>query len=210
MPSKTSQKGENHITFEDLTVPELKTFLGLLLSMGIVQKREKTATYWSTHAATSTSLYSNTMPCSHFLQINRFLHFVDNEDTSIDHSKKSWKVQNIVDYLCKRFRCVYTPGKHLSVDETMIKFKGRLSCKQYIKINPNKWGIKLFTVAEPTSGYVLNIIPYMGKRIDTVYSKTTQTVLDVCKHNLNRGHHIFLDNYYMSVELVRVLKRAIL
>ena len=206
--AKPPKKGEKHMAFEDLTVPELKTFLGLLLSMGIVQKRGKTATYWSTHAATSTPLYSNTMPCSRFLQINRFLHFVDNEDTSIDHSKKSWKVQNIVDYLCKRFRCVYTPGKHLSVDETMIKFKGRLSCKQYIKIKPIKWGIKLFTVAESTSGYVLNIIPYMGKRIDTVYSKTTQTVLDVCKHNLNRGHHIFLDNYYMSVELVRVLKES--
>ena len=47
------------MAFEDLTVPELKTFFGLLLSMGIVQKRGKTATYWSTHAATSTPLYSN-------------------------------------------------------------------------------------------------------------------------------------------------------
>ena len=48
----------------------------------------------------------------------------------------------------------------------------------------------------------------MGKRNDTGYSKTIQRVLDVCKHNLSRGHHIFFDNYHMSVELVRVLTES--
>ena len=69
-------------------------------------------------------------------------------------------------------------------------------------MKPIKWGIKLFTVAESTTGYVL---PYTGKRCVTNYGKTTQTVLDVAKDLSMKGHKFFLDNYYMSLELMKVL-----
>ena len=36
--------------------------------------------------------------------------------------------------------------------------------------------------------------------------KTTQTVLDVGKHYLNKGHRYFTDNYYTSVELMTKLQ----
>ena len=48
--------------------------------------------------------------------------------------------------------------------------------------------------------YVLNLIPYTGKRADTDVSKTTQTVLDVAHDYLHLGHHLFMNNYYMSIE----------
>ena len=88
----------------------------------------------------------------------------------------------------------------------MRKLKGRLNIKQYIKIKPIKWGIKIFTLAEAKSGYVLNLLPYAGKREDTGVGKTTQTVLDVGKHYLNKGHRYFTDNYYTSVELMTKLQ----
>ena len=104
----------------------------------------------------------------------RFLHFVNNEDLSIDTTFKTYKIQYLIDYLCKRFRAVYVPKCELSIDETMLNAKGRFQYKQYIKIKPIKWGIKLFTVAESTTGYVLNVLPYTGKRCVTNYGKTTQ------------------------------------
>ena len=52
---------------------------------------------------------------------------------------------------------------------------------------------------------MLNLVPYTGKRADTDVGKTTQTVLDVSEDYLQLGHHIFLDNYYMSMELVTAL-----
>ena len=109
----------------------------------------------------------------------RFLHFVNNEDLSIDTTFKTYKIQYLIDYLCKRFRAVYVPKCELSIDETMLMVKGRFQYKQYIKIKPVKWGIKLFTVAESTIGYVLNVLPYTGKCGVTNYGKTTQTILDV-------------------------------
>ena len=205
------KRGAKHMEWHDTSVPELKTWLGLVLVMGIVEKKGRLATYWSTHAATRTPIFSDTMPVKRFLQILRYLHFVDNNDVTVDKSVKTYKVRNIVDYLCKRFRAVYVPAQELSLDETMIKFKGRLSIKNYVKIKPIKWGIKNFTLAESRSGYVLNVSTYIGQRPTTKYSKTTQTVLDVAQNYLNFGHRIFMDNYYMSVELVNALrcKRAL-
>ena len=204
--AKPPKRGRKHTEWSDVTIPELKTWLGLMLAMGIVQKKGRLGEYWSTHWLTQTPGFNDTMPRNRFLQILRYLHFVDNEDVSIDKTNKMWKVQNVLDYLNKRFRAAYCPRRELSIDETMLKFKGRLSIKQYIKIKPIKWGIKIFTLAEAKTGYVLNLLPYAGKREDTGVGKTTQTVLDVGKHYLNKGHRYFTDNYYTSVELMTKLQ----
>ena len=118
--------------------------------------------------------------------------------TRTDKMLKTWKVQKLIDYLVKRYRDVYTPRHELSVHETMLKFKSRLSIKQYIKIKPVKWGIKLFTLAESTTGYVLDVLPYTGKHAQTAMSKMAQTVLDVSCHFLNHGHHFFFDNFNIT------------
>ena len=178
---KAPKKGRKHLDWDNMTVPELKTWLRLMLGMGLVQKKGRLATYWSTHWLTQTPGFGQTMTAQHFMQILRFLHFVDNESTDIDKTNKLWKIQGLLDYINKRFRTVYTPRRELSIDETMLKFKGRLKIKQYVKIKQVKWGIKLFTLAEAKTGYVVNILPYAGRRPDTDVGKTTQTVLDVCQ-----------------------------
>ena len=203
--ARPPRHGAAHLPWSPVTLPELRTWLGLLFTMGVVKKIGRLAEYWSVHVATLTPVFCQTMPCKRFMQILRFLHFVNNEDETLDKTVKTWKVQKLMDYVCKRYRDNYTPRRELSVDETMLKFKGRLGIKQYIKIKPVKWGIKLFTLAESATGYVLNVLPYTGKRDDTVFSKTTQTVLDVSSLYLHLGHHLFLDNYYMSIELVKAL-----
>ena len=150
-----------------MSIPELKTWLGLMLAIGIVQKKGRLGEYWSTHWLTQTPGFNDMMPKNRFLQILRYLHFVDNEDVSVDKTNKMWKVQNVLDFHNKRFRAVYCPRRELSMGETMLKFKGRLSIKQYIKIKPIKWGIKIFTLAEAKTGYVMNLLPYAWKHEDT-------------------------------------------
>ena len=60
-------------------------------------------------------------------------------------------------------------------------------------------------MAESTPGYVLNVLPYTGKHCVTNYGKTIQTVLDVAKDLLMKGHQFYMDNYDMSLELMKVL-----
>ena len=119
--------GDAHLPWTELTVPELRSWLGLIFVMGVVQKIRRLSDYWSTHPNTSTRAFSRTMLCKRFLHILRFLHFIDNEDATVDKTVRTWKVQKLLNYLCKRFREVYTPRRELCVDETMVKFKGRLN-----------------------------------------------------------------------------------
>ena len=119
--SQPPKQGEKHLPWHPLTVPECRTWLGMLLTTCVVQKVGRLADYWSRNAATLTPSFGKTMPCLRFLQILRYLHFVDNEGADTDKTLKTWKVQKLLDYLVKRYRDVYTPRRELSVDETMFK-----------------------------------------------------------------------------------------
>ena len=53
-------------------------------------------------------------------------------------------------------------GCNISIDETMVGFRGRFAAKQYMPKKPQKWGIKAFTMADSSTGYTINIVMYMG------------------------------------------------
>ena len=55
------------------------------------------------------------------------------------------------------------PHKQLSVDEAMIKFKGRSSLKQYKPKKPIKRGINMWCRADSVNGYLCNFGMYTGK-----------------------------------------------
>ena len=73
-----------------------------------------------------------------------------------------------MDLIIPRFRAVYKPERQLAVDETLIKFKGKIHFRQFIPIKPGRFEIKAFTLAESTSGYVLGNKVYTGKEANVV------------------------------------------
>ncbi len=58
---------------------------------------------------------------------------------------------------------MYTPSRELSVDKTMLLFRGRFVGKQYMPKKPIKCGIKCFNLADSSNGYILNVLPYTGR-----------------------------------------------
>ena len=73
------------------------------------------------------------------------------------------KIRPVLDKIVNNFKIHYTPQQNLSVDESMVGFKGRLSWIQYMPKKPRKWGIKIWTLADGTNGYVSNLKVYTGK-----------------------------------------------
>ena len=51
-----------HLEWYLLTIPELKTWLGLLLSMGMLQKIGRLSDYWSQEPVLATPIFGLTMP----------------------------------------------------------------------------------------------------------------------------------------------------
>ena len=60
-------------------------------------------------------------------------------------------------------RCcrVYSPGKCLSMDKSLVLFKGRLSFKQYISSKRARFGIKLYQLCT-SNGILLDFLVYHG------------------------------------------------
>lgn len=110
------------------------------------------------------------------------------------------KVSPLVQVLIKCFKKAYTPSQNLSLDESLLLFRGRLSFRQYIKTKAAKYGIKFYEITT-SDGYVLNRIIYQGKDTNAKDKggKTAKLVLELMEDYLNKGHHLFMENFYNSV-----------
>ncbi|XP_046489070.1 piggyBac transposable element-derived protein 4-like [Neodiprion pinetum] len=73
---KTSSKTKK---LTDITVPELKKFLGLIVLMGQI-KKDVVYDYWSTDRTIETPFFSQTMSRNRFVQIMQSWHFSDNNN----------------------------------------------------------------------------------------------------------------------------------
>lgn len=190
--------------WKNLTVSELKTFLGLLILSGIIQL-PKLTDYWSTHRFYK-SPFSKYMSRNRFLIILRCLHFTIND---IDNSDRLCKIRPVMDHFNEKMQKVYTPGKELSLDESMVAWRGRLIFKQYIKNKRHKYGVKLYVLSEP-NGLVQRFAIYSGGGdITSGPGHTTKIVLHLLEDIFNLGHSIYMDRFYNSYELaVQLLEQG--
>ena len=174
-----------------VSVAEMKGWVAVYLCMGIVSK-PNILSYWSTDL--STPFFGATMSRTRFLQILRYLHFVDNSQGPKPHYtniNKLYKIQPLLDLIIPRFRAVYKPERQLAVDETLIKFKGKIHFRQFIPIKPGRFGIKAFTLAESTSGYVLGSKVYTGKEANVVQKDLgKRAVMLLMEPFLDKGYYV--------------------
>ena len=76
-----------------------------------------------------------------FWEIHRYFHVVNNTDAparSNPNYDKLWKIRPMIDILSENCQNLYSPHQQLSVDESMIGTKYRLSFIQYMKDKPVK------------------------------------------------------------------------
>ena len=126
--------------------------------------------------------------------------------------KKIDKIRILLDLLLTKFQEFFYPSQNLSVDETMVEFRGRFGSTQYMPKKPVKWGIKSFTLADANTGYMLNILVYTGAQTledaDPQFASLpvlSQTVLHLLSPYLGKGHHVFADRFDSSLPLVQTL-----
>ena len=79
-----------------------------------------------------------------------------------DEANPGKKLKDILNILINNFQQAFSPGGNLSVDETMVGFRGCFAAKQYIPSKPIEYGRKAHVLADSTHGYVLNALVYTG------------------------------------------------
>ncbi|XP_015433735.1 PREDICTED: piggyBac transposable element-derived protein 4-like [Dufourea novaeangliae] len=144
------------------------------------------------------------MPLRRFLQITRFLHFANNDVTG--NRNKLRKVRPVINYFNEKFKDVYVMEENIAIDESLMKFKERMSCKQFNPSKRARFGIKFYKLCESASGYCYNFKIYSGNdKTNPDYSASKTFVMELLKSILNKGHTLYIDNWYSSPKLFLTL-----
>jgi hypothetical protein len=150
------------------------------------------------------------MTLQRFQKISKYLHINNNErmpkrgETNLD---KLYKIRPLLDQINKRCQNNAKNTKSQSIDESMIKFKGRSALKQYMPLKPIKRGYKVWARADSKTGYLFQFQVYTGKG-DTVETGLGRTVVKTLSQPLideNFAAHISFDNFFSSYDLLQYL-----
>ena len=135
----------------------------------------------------------------------RYLHLHNNQAPEVqERPDKLKKLRWYLGFLDQKFSENFIP-KTATIDESMIKFKGRLSFRQYLPSKPTKWGVKLWNMADSQTGYMHRFQVYSGKEDGQEKGLTHRVVMDLCSHMFGKNLRLYFDNFYTSVDLLKDL-----
>ena len=195
--------------WEDLSLDELDSFIGLRLLMGI-DRKPSVRDYWSTSRLRFTPIYSTTMTRDRFVAITESLHFEDNANLS--ETDKVWKLRSVIDSLNHQCKTVYHPQRDITVDESLWAFRGNLGWVQYNPAKRARFGFKMYKLSASTglaSGYVSAFKVYTGRDgIDRRTPVSQKAVEDLMEQAglFGLGYTLHIDNWYSSPDLFHYLQ----
>ena len=88
--------------------------------------------YWSFDEDVSCSFVKELMSGYRFKKIKSYIHVCDNEH--IDPSDKWAKLRPLFDVVNRKLTQFGVFASHLSIDEQMVPYFGRHSCKMFIRV----------------------------------------------------------------------------
>ena len=186
------------------TRDEMYSFLALLLFQAYL-KLPDMGDYWSTESLFDGNYARSMIPSrKRFKALLTFLKIVDHEQEDPDDRLR--KVRFLYDTVCEKCQSLFVPGQCLSVDERMIKHKGRAVFKQYLPKKPVKWGFKVFAVCDADTGMLCKFEIYTGQAgANDGDGLTHAVVLRLTEHLAGAGRILFTDNFYTSPALAESL-----
>lgn len=186
-----------------VTISEMKIFLGLTMHMGTT-RLPRIQDYWESDKLFDLRCFSDYMERDRYLIILKCLHFsrnpAENEPTPDD---PLFKIRPVVDYFNAKMNEIYCPGKELSLDEPMLLWGGELVFGQNIKNKRQKYGVILYTLAEP-SGIIQKFAVYSGTLDDGDRNHSEKVVMHLMNEEFDLGHSLYIHNnsYELSLRLL--------
>lgn len=185
----------------------MKQFLGINLMMGI-KRVSSFKDCWSSNFQLRDNYISKVMSLKRFSFLLGNFHVNDNSKIpkkGQPNYDKLYKVRPLLNKLSETFSLYYNPTEHQSIDESMIRFKGRSTLKQYMPKKTIKRGYKIWERAD-ANGYVAEFQIYTGKVENVVETDLgARVILDLTKKLIGKNYSVVFDNYFSSTTLMHKL-----
>ena len=210
-PPNLNTNAKSCTCWHDCSLDEIKKFFTLIILMGQIRK-PSLSLYWSRRKILSTPIFNHIMPINRFKQISRYIRFARRDP---DNANPLYRLQNIIDIISIKFENFYIPKKEVSIDESIVKFKGRSKFSHYIPNKASKRGFKLYKLCESKTAYLSKFMIVTNKnekiKLDQTKKEELQAnvgesiVSTLGKHIFNKGYVIYTDNFFTSPNLCKWL-----
>ena len=203
----SAHEGEGPPPTWETNTEEIKAYLGFAILMGI-NRLPDLYDYWSTDEVFHYYPIASRIPRKRFLEIARFLHFANNENfiprAEPGHDRLA-KVRPVIEFVRRSFLGNYNPHCENSIDEAMIRFKGRSTLKQYMPKKTIKRGFKVWVRADSHNGYICDVDVYTGKEDSVETALGSKVVKKLSQQLVGGNYHLYFDNYFTSIPLLEDL-----
>ncbi|XP_033729312.1 piggyBac transposable element-derived protein 4-like [Pecten maximus] len=191
----------------DTTVGEMKAFIGMTIAMGLVQQMD-IQDYWSNDVVINTPFFRSVMSRDRFLSLLSVLHLADNT-ASVPRGQPGYSpLQKLGDpykEILSNFQRCYNPSKNIAIDEGMIPWRGKLHFRVYSPDKPIKYGLKVYMLCDSDNGYCSRMELYTGhggqNMAPSQFGATYDLIMRLADPFLNKGYHLYMDNYFSSPHL---------
>uniref|UniRef100_A0A1B6DPN4 PiggyBac transposable element-derived protein domain-containing protein n=1 Tax=Clastoptera arizonana TaxID=38151 RepID=A0A1B6DPN4_9HEMI len=199
----------------DVSINEMKKFFTILINMGLnVESQKPRRSFWDTRRSQHNPFFSQTMNVNRFESILSNFYLTSKKLVCKDQpGYDPWiKVRYFLDHFNSVFKKFFHPWQNISIDESLIGMKNRCPFIMYMPNKKHKqYGIKKFECCDSLTNYVYHIELYSGKDYTTVAGVdipfTERVILEVMEKSslIDKGHHLFTDNFYTKVPLATKL-----
>jgi Transposase IS4 len=86
----------------------------------------------------------------------------DDRSTRSPHDRLA-HIREVFSIFTRNCQAVYSPGEVLTVDESLVGFRGRCKFKMFIPSKPKKFGLKIWSMVDVSNMYLCNAAVYLGK-----------------------------------------------
>ena len=201
----------NHVTrrmraYKDLDEADFMHFLAIRIIMGVDRKPFQKH-YWTRNEMLGSTIVPKLLTSDRYFEILQNLHFCDQAEESED---RLFKLREIWTICNTQFAKIVVPGPNISIDESLVLFKGRLVFKQFIPSKRSRFGMKIFLIVDESTRFILNMIIYTGKGHPLKFNPKDlghcgAVALELLTPYLQQYRTVYMDNYFTGPILARHL-----
>jgi len=187
---------------------EIEAFIGLHLIAGSYKAGHRnTEELWS--ETDGHPFFRATMSFERFKFIKSILRFDDT--VRRDKNDPLAPIRTAIDLFNKNVQAVYIPGPHLTLDEQLIEFHGRVKFRRYIPTKPGKYGLLMYWITDAETSIPVNGLLYIGQTtlsasdLEQGGSFSEALSLKLSLPFLGKGRNVVMDNYFTSLALAEKL-----